>query len=366
LNVLHLNTERSWRGGEWQTLLLARALSDQGIPSGIACRRGAPLADYARKMQLPIVPLGGDTVRMTVGLAWAARGFDLIHCHTGRAHSLATVTAAVHRKPVIVTRHIELRPPTTWFNRFKFRKAAAVVGVSEAVTAQLRSWGVPESKLKMIPYGVPPLKTDPRRADELRQRLGIAAAQRVVGTIGALVDHKDHEVLLRAAQRVARQRSDVRFVIVGEGERRPVLIKLRDDLGLKGVVELAGYVPEAAECLPAFQVFVLSSNMEGLPNVILEAFGAGVPVAATAASGTPQLVRDGETGLLVPVGNDAALADAILRLLNDPALAQRVAAAARRYVETEFTMERMADQYRAVYEEVLGRTRTPGKTRPVA
>jgi len=93
---------------------------------------------------------------------------------------------------------------------------------------------------------------------------------------------------------------------------------------------------------------------------------AGKPVVASRVGGIAETVLDGETGLLVPVGNDAALADAILRLLNDPALAQRVAAAARRYVETEFTMERMADQYRAVYEEVLGRTRTPGKTRPVA
>ena len=92
-----------------------------------------------------------------------------------------------------------------------------------------------------------------------------------------------------------------------------------------------------------------------MPNVILEAFGAGVPVAATAASGTPELVRDGQTGLLVPVGDDAALAKAILRLIDDPVLAQRVAAAARQYVEAEFTLKRMADRYRGVYEEVLGR-----------
>ncbi len=265
------------------------------------------------------------------------------------------MTAPLHRKPVIVTRHIELRPPSTWFNRFKFGNAAAVVGVSEAVTAQLRSWGAPVATLRMIPYGVPPLKTNPRRVQELRQRLGIGPKQTVVGTIGALVDHKAHEVLLRAAQHVARQRTDVRFVIVGEGERKPVLLKVRSELGLEGVVEFAGYVPQAAECLPAFQVFALSSNMEGLPNVILEAFGAGVPVAATAASGTPELVRDGQTGLLVPVGDDAALAKAILRLIDDPVLAQRVAAAARQYVEAEFTLKRMADRYRGVYEEVLGR-----------
>jgi len=366
LNVLHLNTERSWRGGEWQTLLLARALSDHGIRSSIGCRRGAPLADHARENQLPIVPLGGDALSTSVGLARAARDFDLIHCHTGRAHSLAAVTALWHRKPVIVTRHIELRPPSTWFNRYKFRKAAAVVGVSEAVTAQLRSWGAPAETLRTIPYGVPPLKTNPQRAQDLRRRLGIDPAQTVIGTIGALVDHKAHEVLLRAAQRVARGRSDVRFVIVGEGKREPELARLRGELGLERVVEFAGYVPQAAECLPAFQVFALSSNMEGLPNVILEAFGAGVPVAATAASGTPQLVRDGQTGLLVPVGDDAALAKAILRLIDDPALAQRVAAAARRYVETEFTLDRMAERYRAVYEEVLGRAGGTEGTRSVA
>lgn len=354
MKILHVNNEKSWRGGERQTLVLAGALRELGIGCRIGCRPGAPLEEHARKAGVDVVPIAGDALRAGWQLASAARWCDVIHCHTGRVHSLAAATGWLHHKPVVATRRIEHAQPRSWFNRYKYDRAARVVCVSNAVAQQLRQWGVPANKLMVVHDAVPPAKaSDGARAKELRQRLKIAPDQKVVGTIGALVGHKDHDTLLRAAQRIAKKRTDVRFIIIGDGERKDELLATRRKLGLDDIVHFAGFVPQAEECLPGFDVFALSSNMEGLPNVVLEAFVAGVPVAATAASGTPELVRDGQSGLLVPVGDDAALAEAIGRLLDDESLRQRLSAAAKSLVESEFTLQRMAEEYLAVYEQAL-------------
>jgi len=112
-------------------------------------------------------------------------------------------------------------------------------------------------------------------------------------------------------------------------------------------------VPHAQRLLPGFDVFTMSSRTEGLGTIVLDAAIAGVPVAATSGGGLPEAVLHERTGLLAPVGDAAALADALLRLLDDPALAQRLARAARRRVETEFTVAGMARRYVALYETVL-------------
>lgn len=354
MKILHVNNEKSWRGGERQTLVLAGALRELDVECRIGCRPGAPLDQHAREAGVNVVPIAGDPIRAALQLASAARWCDVIQCHTGRAHSLAAATGWLHHKPVVVTRRIEHAQPRSWFNRYKYEHAARVVCVSNAVAQQLRQWGVPADKLMVVHDAVPPAKpNDGARAKELRQHLKIMPDQKVVGTIGALVGHKDHDTLLRAAKRLAEKRTDVRWVVIGDGDRREELLAARHKLGLDDIVHFAGFVPQAEECLPAFDVFALSSNMEGLPNVVLEAFVAGIPVAATAASGTPELVRDDQTGLLVPVGDDAALAKAIGRLLDDSALCRQLAAAARSVVESEFTVQRMAKEYRAVYEQVL-------------
>jgi glycosyltransferase involved in cell wall biosynthesis len=118
---------------------------------------------------------------------------------------------------------------------------------------------------------------------------------------------------------------------------------------------MPGFVPQAEQCLPAFEVFAMSSCMEGLGSIVLDAFAAGVPVAATAGGGLPELVRPGETGLLAPVGDAAALADAINNLLENPALAEELSFKARRLVEAEYSVARMVERYQAVYEKVMGR-----------
>jgi len=356
VRILHLNNERGWRGGERQVLLLAAALQHNGIANAIACRPGGLLEQRARDARLPVLSLAGNTIFAAFSLLKAVSDFDLIHCHTGRTHSIAAATAFRHHKPIIVTRRVDFPPRSSAFNHFKYRVTSRIVCISQFIARQLQDWGVTSQKIKVIRSAVlPPTQKSAEPVSKLRGQLEVSTDQRIVGNIAALVGHKDHATFLRAAREIVSKRNDVTFVVIGEGELRGDLLKLRRELGLENKVHFVGYLPSAEKFLPAFDVFVLSSCMEGLGSVILDAFAAGVPVAATAAGGIPELIRDGETGLLAPVGNASALAAAIIRLLDNPVEAGQFVQRAKSFVADEFSVDQMAKGYLQVYNEVLSR-----------
>jgi len=363
VRILHLNNEKTWRGGERQTLLLATGLKARGIGSVIACRPDGPLARGAQESGVPVRAIPGNNLGAGLALPRLAREFDLIHCHTGRGHSLAALTAPRHRKPLLVTRRVDFLPGRGWFNRYKFRRAAQVVCISQFIADQLAAWGVARERMAVIRSAVPPPAPDlltPEHRAAVRARLGVGPDVKLVGNIAALVGHKDHATLLRAVKVLTERRRDVRFVILGDGELRGRLLAQRRELGLEEAVVMPGFVPQAEQLLPAFDVFVMSSCMEGLGSIVLDAFAAGVPVAATAGGGLPELVRDGETGLLAPVGDAPALAAAIERLLDKPALAKQVGIRARQWVEADCSVVGMTERYRAVYQAILARSREGG------
>ena len=356
MKVLHLNNEKTWRGGERQTLFLARALADMGCPSIIACRPGRPLAHQARAENVPVVPLAGNPLAAAAAIVWFARHCDVIHCHTGRTHSLAALTSFLHRKPVIVTRRVAFPIRQSAFNRYKYRRAHKLVGISTFIARQLADWGVSAEKIAIVPSAVAPVDSPASGAvrAQLRAELHLPLRKKIVGNIGALTSEKDHVTLLQAAQKVFQEHPDVLFVVVGSGALHGFLLQKRRELQLDQVVVFLGQIPRAERLLPAFDVLAVSSRMEGLCSTILDAFAAGVPVAATACGGIPDLVRPGETGLLAPSGDAAALAAAISKLLGDDQLRRTVSSTALAFVNGKFSIAEMARQYQEIYTTVLG------------
>jgi glycosyltransferase involved in cell wall biosynthesis len=356
VRILHLNNEKTWRGGERQTLLLAAGLKERGVTSVIGCRPGGLLDQQAQAEWVATLPVPGNNLSAALALTKAARAFDLVHCHTGRGHSLAALTAGWHRKPFLVTRRVDFLPSRNWFNRFKFRRAARIVCISQFIANQLADWGVPRERLTVIPSSVPPPDAKlltPQHCEAVRARLGIAPGAKLVGNIAALVGHKDHATLIRAAKIVTERRHDVQFVIIGDGELKRPLLELRQRLGMEEQVLMPGFIPQAEQCLPAFEVLAMSSCMEGLGSVVLDAFAAGVPVAATAGGALPEIVRHEETGLLAPIGDAERLAEAILRLLGQPELVREICNHARTLVAGSYSVSNMVAQYHSLYTTVL-------------
>jgi glycosyltransferase involved in cell wall biosynthesis len=196
----------------------------------------------------------------------------------------------------------------------------------------------------------------PSEVKAVRDQLGLAVDDVVIGVAASLTLAKDHQNFLGAAERVAKEIPEARFLIVGEGPLRKSLEQQALCLGLKERVVFAGQHPNVAPYIANFDVAVLpSNNYEGCSNFLLEAMGIGTPCVATNVGGNPELITDGENGLLVPARDPEALANAIIRLVRQPELTTRLVLAANSRLRSNFSLQRMVEQYSNRWESLLAK-----------
>jgi len=194
----------------------------------------------------------------------------------------------------------------------------------------------------------------PEAGDACRRELGISGEIDMIGYLGRLAAGKGLETLIQAMPAILQTRPQVRLLLVGEGPMRDVLIGLAHDIGVSSAVLFTGFRTDVPRLLAALDLFVLPSLTEGLPLSLLEAMAAGKPVVASPVGGVVELIEDEVTGLLVPPSDPAGLALAILRLLQDKDVAERVSRQARFHVADCFTLQRMVQAYDALYQSWLG------------
>ncbi|HEX8985131.1 MAG TPA: glycosyltransferase family 4 protein [Bryobacteraceae bacterium] len=294
MRILHIDTGREMRGGQWQVLYLLEGLVALGHGVTLLARSGAPLAAAARAK-------GFDVRAATLAAALGARA-DVVHAHDARAHLLAAFARGV---PLVVARRVAFPLHTGILSRWKYRRAAHYIAVSEHVAAVLAAAGIARSRVSVVYDGVPPAPSG-------------SPGARIVAP--ATRDPQKGSALVEAA--AARGRFSVHF---------------STDLPR----DLAGAA-----------VFVYITHQEGLGSGALLAMASGVPVVASRAGGLPEIVVDGETGLLVD-NTPEAIAAAVTRLAQDRAFATRLGAAGRRMVETRFSVAHMVQGTLAVYHRVL-------------
>jgi glycosyltransferase involved in cell wall biosynthesis len=186
----------------------------------------------------------------------------------------------------------------------------------------------------------------------------------VVGNVAALVPHKGQRYLIEAAHLVVQQLPDARFVILGEGELREHLEKQVHEHHLEKHVLLPGFRTDVLGCIKGFDLFVMSSVTEGLGTSLLDAMACGRPIVATRAGGIPEIVEHEVNGLLVPVRDHHALADAIVRALKDPDMRRQMGEAGLARANQRFTVERMVAETATVYARVAGRPHVAGTEGP--
>jgi glycosyltransferase involved in cell wall biosynthesis len=255
------------------------------------------------------------------------------------------------RPKVVASRRVSF-PLRSALSLWKYRRADAVVAVSGEIREGLLAQGLGESRVWTIHSGVELARFQrlPSRSWS-RERFGIPADVRVVGAVGALVEHKGHRVLLEAIARLREQGQASTLFLAGEGQLRERLAAEAQDRGVH--LKLLGYVEEPSELFPALDVLALPSlSGEGSPGVIKEAAAGGVPVVATDVSGTSEILRGGREALIVVPGDSEALAAALARLLGDPIEARKLSGAARVRIE-EFSMDRMAQAHHELYRALL-------------
>jgi glycosyltransferase involved in cell wall biosynthesis len=370
MNIVHLTASALFGGPERQMLGLGTALAGEcrsvflSFAEGGRCRA---FLDEAREQGFEAAALEHDTPHLRAAardLAGHLRraGADVLLCNGYKAGLVGRVAARREGVPVVaVSRGWTAE---SWkvrlyeaLDRINLRWMDRVVCVSEGQAAKVRRAGVAPDRVRVIRNAIRAERFDDRDPAYRDRLLAVFPdpPRRVVGAAGRLSPEKGFAVLVEAARRVLREDSGAGIVVFGDGPLRDALARQIAAARLSDRFILAGFRDDLDGYIPWFDVMVLPSYTEGLPNVALEACAAGVPVVATAVGGTPELIEDGENGYLVPPGDARLLAGSILAVLDSDDAARGMGKCGRRRVQEEFTFEAQAQQYRQLFAALTGR-----------
>jgi glycosyltransferase involved in cell wall biosynthesis len=356
--VMHLDTERGWRGGERQVLWLARLLDRDRYVSLIAARPGQPLAARARDAGIPVVEtrpwaefglFAAFALRRTI----LRRNVRIVHAHTAHAAALAALATLATPARLVVTRRVDFPVRANPGSRWKYRRADGVIAISRAVADVLLAGGVIPSRIEVIPSGVDLSRPTPAASRDAFTALGIPVEAPVVVQVAQLVGHKDPVTFVGAIAAARRRVPSLHAVLAGDGPLRGAVDAAIARHGLTGVLHATGYRTDADALIAAADVVTLSSREEGLGTVLLDAMAFGKPVVATRAGGIPEIIEDGVSGMLTPIGDAGALGTAIATLCASPDRRAALGDAAR-VRATRFSMTVTAARTASVYDWVLG------------
>jgi glycosyltransferase involved in cell wall biosynthesis len=357
---MHIDTARTWRGGQSQVLTTVMGLRALGHRTLLVAHSEGELRQRAKE-GLDLLALAPKT-EMDLTAAWRLSRIlkqlkpDIVHAHDPHGVAMAglalSMSTQLAKPPLVAARRVDFHLRGSSLSRWKYRQVDCFLCASEAIRQMLIGDGVPAARAVTVHEGIDLERVEAAPPANLHAELWLPHHAPIVGNVAALVPHKGQRHLIEAARLVLPQVPDARFVIAGEGELRPALERQIKDHHLEKHVLLAGFRPDVLSLHKAFDIFVMSSVTEGLGTSILDAMAAGKPVVATTAGGIPEVVVDGETGFLVPPRDHDAMAAAIVKLLKDDALRNRMGKAGRARARTVFSAERMVQETLRVYQRV--------------
>lgn len=353
LAIVHVVSSLKVGGMEHFVLRIAANQAARHRVAIVAAQDG-PLREEAARLGLKVYVLGGSqkhlrALRGAAILAWLRP--HIAHAHNQTSLHYAVLAKRIGRAKVVMTNHGQgMASPRTPSAR-EWSDTDRVIAVSQAVAARLQS---PElaGKVSVIVNGIE--KGEVRRSRrEMRAELGLGDGP--VGLIVARIDgFKGHDTLIQAVARLKEQGTNVTVLVAGDGPERGKLEKLAAELGLgENEIRFLGFRSDVPDLHAASDFFLLPSLTEGLPLSVLEAMSAGKPVIATPVGGIPELVENERHGLLVPVQDEAALAEVVARVACDPVLQERMGRAGFERVQREFSFARMTECYEELYAGLL-------------
>ena len=374
---LHIDTARTWRGGQNQVLLTVDGLRGIGQRAVLVAHPDGELRSRAAE-GLELVPIAART-EMDLTAAWRlARvvkrlGPDILHAHDAHATAMASLALSLSGNTVmggtgadsktdrrlspalVVSRRVDFHLRQNSFSRWKHRQVDCFIAASEAIRKMLIADRVEATRVVTVHEGIDLEHVLHAPAVNVHEAFWLPHDAPVVGNVAALVPHKGQRHLIEAAHLVVQEIPDARFVILGEGELRQQLERQIREYHLEKHVLLPGFRTDVIGCMKSFDLFVMSSVTEGLGTSLLDAMACSRAIVATRAGGIPEIVEDGQTGVLVNPRDHRAMAREIVRLLKNDALRQQLGTAGLARVTERFTVDHMIAGTAAVYERVAGR-----------
>jgi glycosyltransferase involved in cell wall biosynthesis/tRNA A-37 threonylcarbamoyl transferase component Bud32 len=364
LKILHINTELTWRGGEQQVLYLIKGLTKKGYISHLICQPKGSLYDHALQEGVKTFPLpmrGEVDLIAAFKIAQRIRQekYDLVHSHTSHGHSLVIGASFFLRKPPIriVTRRLDFsifRHNFLGMNIYKYTKGVDhIIAISQKVRDVLIKDGISPDKISIVHSGVDVDRFKGVKGDYILQEFSIPSGTPILGNVAYLVEHKGQKYLIQAMSEVVKKHPEIRLFILGKGRLELQLKAMAEALNLERNIIFTGFRKDVGAFLNIFNLLVVSSVEEGLNSTILDALSLEVPVVATDAGGIPEVINNGETGILVPRADPEALASGILWMLSNPDQAKAMAKKGREKVIKQFSDKVMVEKNIQIYQKLI-------------
>ncbi|MEW6659983.1 MAG: glycosyltransferase family 4 protein [Thermodesulfobacteriota bacterium] len=362
--ILHTESSLGWGGQERRILAEALAMRERGHRLLLAGDRRGELLPRGERAGLFVFPLNFGGWR-NLGAGLALRGLvrrervDFLNTHSSLDSWVGMLALAGLQKPLLVrTRHLSTPVKGSWPTRRLYQTPRAVITTSESIKELLQQRvGADPERVFGIATGVSLTEFAPRDADAaLRGRLQIPEDSFLWGMVSVLRSWKGHLYALEALHELVQSGLKANLLVVGEGPYRSLIEPRIKELGLEGQVRMVGYQEEVAPWLALMDVLVMASYAhEGVPQAALQALAMGKPVVGTTVGGIPEVIRPGETGLLVPPKDPQALAAGLRQLWEHPELRGEMGRRGRELVIQKYSLEQMAAAVEAVYDWVWGK-----------
>lgn len=365
MKVLHLSSERTWRGGEQQIAYLIEELEKLNHNNFVICKKGSAFEKYCLNFGIEYlaVPFAGEWDLFT---AYEIKNFcsyfniDIIHAHSSHSHAMSVYANILGAKtPVILSRRVDFPVGRTIFSRFKYNHGSIkkIICVSDCIKSIMVNSVYRPSRCLTIHDGIDLTKfSGTERNPGIREQLGIGKNQKIVGNISAIAPHKDYYTFIDTAEKVFSRRNDIVFLIVGDGPDFHKIQNYAKNKNLSGKIIFTGFRNDVIQIMPELDVFLMTSKTEGLGTTLLDAASCNIPIVATRAGGIPEIIEDGISGLLADVGDSDRLAENVLKIIDDRDLKESIIKGAQIKVKS-FSKETMARSTLSVYESIIKKSR---------
>jgi glycosyltransferase involved in cell wall biosynthesis len=359
MRILHTEWSDGLGGQEKRILAEVHGLAEKGHYIAVVCRDHAKIKNEAVKLGIDVhtLPLRKSyDIKSIVRLAALMKNnkFDIVNTHSGVDSWIGGIAAKFANVSLLVrTRHLNIPLKRNLFNFIHYLPDVYITCGENMRNNLVTKCGFPESRVVSIPTGVSPDFFNVKKNMESRSKYGLDINSTVIVNVGILRSVKGHEVTFNAVKMVVESVPAAKFLIVGDGPRKEALEKAVRDLGISEYVIFTGYVEDIPEVYSISDVAVLSSWSEGLPQSLLQAMAAGVPVVATKVGGVPEVVINEKTGLLIEPGDHKALAKCIIKILNNRDFSLKIAESAKDHIMKEHSVTHMIDKIETLYKNLL-------------
>jgi glycosyltransferase involved in cell wall biosynthesis len=357
--VLHIDIENGWRGGQNQAIYLYETELQKGLDSHFICKVNTDFHKILKHKNLPHTALNYKNevdIFSAIRISKIAKKYEynIINCHSSHSLSLGLLSKYFYSKSKIIgVRRVDFKIKNNFLSKWKYNSdnLDALICVSDAIKNIMKNYIKNNNKLIVIHDGIDTQKYLGIDSSNLRKEYNLND-NIIVGTIAAFVGHKDYPTLLKTIKIISEIRNDITFIALGDGPLFNNIKKLAEDLHISDNIIFTGFKENVGEFLNLFDIFILTSNEEGLGSTLLDAMSVGLPIVATKAGGIPEIIKDKTNGILCDIQDASSLANAVIQLVDNVELRNLYGSNSKKIVQT-FSIEKTAEKYFDLYQKLL-------------